>query len=292
MKGVDMYDLKTKDFEILNALHTYRKLTSEMLCEVTSFQRPNRCRESLKKLTDYRFVSRVSWHGLHTTAGRAYYVYSLAQRGMNTLTEAWGLPRKRIRKVRGKSAHNAHILAINSFRICLEHACRDHPEIQLAGLITEYNAGENPDRSFGRITAVKTAGPPGASRVYEFIPDLVFSLERHGAKALFCVEIDLGTEPKTLLKNKVIAYDRLYEARGYEMFNTVFNALFTGFRLLFVGSPDRFTSLVKSLEADGMDTDFLWGFDIDQLDTVSLFDKVWLVGGQPYDTHDSIIGEV
>ena len=183
-----MDDLTVKDFNILNALNDYRRLTSDMLVNVTPFNQVNRCNESLKKLVDRGYVSRVSWHDLYAPAGRAQYVYSLSQKGMNVLTKAWGVPDKRIKKLRGKSYHIAHILAMNRFRINIENACKDHTSVQLAGLITEYKASENTDETSAQITAQKVSGTPGRSRIFTFIPDLVFALERNDAYALFFVE--------------------------------------------------------------------------------------------------------
>jgi hypothetical protein len=286
-----MNDLIEKDFDILYALHKYRRHTAELLLYVTPFKERNRCNETLNKLTKQKYISRVSWHDLNAPAGRAQYVYSLTQRGMNALSDASGIPSKRIRKLRGKSQHIAHILAINRFRICLENACKNHPSVQLAGLITEYDANEKSNETFARITAQKVSGPPGRSRIFTFIPDLIFTLERNGAYALFFVEIDLGTEPMKLLREKVMAYDRYYDEEGYSEYNTFFGGQFSGFRILFVGAPDQFIKLVKRLDKDGMDTGFLWGFDIAKLNSISPLDKAWLVGGRPFTNHYSIIEE-
>ncbi len=261
----------------MEVLAEYHRLTSVMISELTGYSQVKRCREALKALADASppFVKRVAFHPLHAKVGRAQYIYSLAKRGVEELSSSISDHGSPCKQPRISGYQLAHILAINEFRLHMRYACHQRADITCVGILTEYHG------SAGVITVprrlIEEQVSPEYAKPVLFVPDIVFVLERSEKRALFFVEVDLGTESIKLLTEKVLAYDQYFCSEGFKRYSELYKYRFQGFRLLFVGSMRRLKRLFESLKKADACLEYVWATDKNLLGHNTFWDPLWMV---------------
>jgi len=148
-----------------------------------------------------------------------------------------------------------HHLRINEFILCLQKACISSKKYSFESIV------ENENYSIGK----------------NFVPDCLIVLKRE-AKALFYIEIDMGTQTLTTVSQKITAYMEHLQTGNYKALSKEFNYDFKGFRMLMVTESQlRLNRLSTLCEETGTRGNvFLSTFDKIKPETI-LHEDIWNV---------------
>ncbi|MBT4482603.1 MAG: hypothetical protein HOC71_02885 [Candidatus Latescibacteria bacterium] len=272
--------LNEKHVKALTLLNEYNRLPSKDIADLGDFSDLRRCQEISKELAEAEppYLKRVAFRPLNAVVGKQFYVYMLAPKGARLLSREL---KYKVNTPKSPSASNLqleHTLEVNNFRIILEKACDKHPFLRLIDCIPEYKGKMGDNKIPIRLTQETVKIKYKYAKPVTFIPDLIFALAKDDMKALFFVEIDLDSENPQRLEDKIRAYDAYFDNKGFKKYSLKYNYEFKGFRLLFVGSLDRFDSLLVNLYDTGIDLGFVWGCSRQELTADNFFDAIWIKG--------------
>lgn len=197
-KGKDTMtiQLTLRDLQILEAVHTARYLETSQIealfwreTATGKFGPQKACARRLRLLHAAGYVRRIERPVLRGK-GTQTYVYALTKKSAHLLVTELGLDPSDMDWQPKSQEENypflAHLLATTDFRIALQKAC---PRV---GLALEMWLDEKVLRTAG-IDYVMLPGPNGELLKTAVIPDAVFMLARGDKRAIFFVEIDMGT---------------------------------------------------------------------------------------------------
>ncbi|MBT4483455.1 MAG: hypothetical protein HOC71_07240, partial [Candidatus Latescibacteria bacterium] len=237
-------------------------------------------RKGLKELVEAEppYLKRVAFRPFNAVVGKQFYVYMPAPKGARLLSRELKYKVNTPKSPTASTLQLEHTLGVNTFRIILEKACDKHPSLRLIDCIPEYKGRMGDNKIPIRLTQQTVNLKYKYAKPVTFIPDLIFALEKEAMKALFFVEIDLDSENPQRLEDKIRAYDSYFEQKGYKKYSLKYNYEFKGFRLLFVGTLDRFDSLLVNLYDTGIDLGFVWGCNRQELTADNFFDAIWIKG--------------
>ena len=274
--------LKEKHLKVMKLLNEYNRLPAKDIADLGGFQDLKRCQEVVKELAEVEppYLKRVAFHPLTAVAGKPFYVYILAAKGARLLSREL---KYKVNTPKSPSASNLqleHTLEVNKFRINLEKACDKHSSLKLIDCIPDYKGIMGDMKIPIRLSQETVKLKYKHAKPVTFIPDLVFALAKDDMKALFFVEIDLDSENPQRLEDKIRSYDSYFEQEGFKKYSLKYNYAFKGFRLLFVGSLDRFDSLLRNVKDTGIDLGFIWGCNRQELTADNFFNAVWIKGDQ------------
>jgi len=217
--------VQQRDIEILEALYSYRFLTTSQI-ESLFFNTKKRAERRLRKLYDAGLVDRIF---RPVVVGSAEIIYVLSGYGVNLLSQETGVDREEINEARLKSQNQKslfldHFIDINQFRIALTLSCKTS---NYAILFWKYENELKNVNEQGVLISDKVKDPENPSQKIPVSPDAFFGLETSKGKAYFFVEIDRATMSNTRFKRKMIGYTRYWldgaylEKWGYKTFRTL-----------------------------------------------------------------------
>jgi hypothetical protein len=131
------------------------------------------------------------------------------------------------------------------------------------------------------------------------IPDGVFVItdEEPEKSLLFFLEVDMGTETLQSTKQtagdvrqKIINYQNLFRENHYKRYEKIFNAHFSGFRLLFLVNTLVRMKALSDLVQQMPPSDFIWVTDQEQMFSNGLSAEIWTRGGRTDRKTESILG--
>lgn len=220
-----------RDRRVLRDLWLLRYLTTAQVARL-HFGHHKLAQRRLRRLAGLGLVDPFQAEGA-ARAGFHAYTYRLTAAGARIVAAEAGMAPRDIsapvRPPRGRG-YLAHHALLTDFRIWLREGCAASGEFGTA-FIPAYEE----TRAEGRRRRRVAVTPPGEGVL---VPDGVFCLERSdGRAALFCLELDRGTEPLTgrhpnAIERKLARYRAAYELRAEEQYGPLFGHAFTGFRIL------------------------------------------------------------
>ena len=253
--------LQTRDRELLEAVYGHRFLSSSQIRDMF-FGCATRSNIRLRKLWEHEYLDR---HYLRPLAfhGSSQAIYSLGKRGVDVIPELLDVDRGEVRRNRHKVRDLKpffieHVLAVNDFRINLEAAAENHPQVQLKRWINETDIQDDyKTHTKGRFVK-RHIRPDGYGRYL------------YGGRLFsFFLELDRATETNSRFQRKVRSYmDYARSGRYQQTYGVRF------FRVLTVTtSLGRLKNLVDTTQdfTDGV----FWFTTLDKLRDGRVFDPIW-----------------
>lgn len=274
---------------VLRLLADWRLLTVDMLVSLVPFTHYKRGQETLKKMTDRKWVEHTWTKDPFGKRTKPVHAYALTKKGIQQLQEITGIMSNAPPPPKDFNMQAPHLLAVNVWRMCIEQACRQKDGVELGALIPDY---------YGR--AAPSGGPPmrqGQAHVWVeslgenrlFVPDMVVVLSRGTHKGLYFVEVDRGSEPTKTLVEKVRTYDAYWSSRGFGHYAEQYGYPFVGFYVLFIASAPCIKRLFSALVETDMDTGFVWATEDEALTSGRFFQSIWQVAGRNPDDRYALI---
>ncbi len=209
----------------LRFIHEYRYLTVNQVAQVTGL-RPKSASEMLLRLERQKLLSHFGNVGVRGY-GKTPKVYYLTKRGHALLAEESEFagepvsPYKPINVSSRWSPQMYHRIATLDVMMALERGIMERPAYSLPATLIEYRRHKDGNNWIGETTDFVAEPLSSENRI---VPDAGFVLENAttGARALFLIEVDLGTETqssavaehvRSSFKHKIEQYDR-YLAGG------------------------------------------------------------------------------
>jgi Replication-relaxation len=232
--------LTLRDHLVLQDLVAYRYLTSVQIARLR-FPGLRLAQRRLRILAKAGLLLR--FRGEHQPKnGFSHWTYGLSATGARAIAAKAGhsarecLPPTRVPT---STMFLAHHRLTTDFRIWLWEACNaSRPPLDLA-----YIASHEETRSEGkRHHRAAITLDDGHSLL---LPDGIFTLtEQGGARALFMLEVDRGTEPLTgvhpsAIERKLRLYRQAYDERREEVLSGLLDGDFSGFRTLWIVPHER-----------------------------------------------------
>jgi len=270
-KDPDPMVLMDRDKELLARVWEDRMLFTSQIGRIF-FSGKTSANVRLRKLwengcLDRYFLPTLMFHG-STEA-----LYLLGRKGVDIAAVTLGVERAEIarglsylkQKVRTHSFLLSldHILALADFRIALEEATRNNPNVSLEGWIPErmcedsYQCRRKGEQISGKIR------PDGYCQCR--CEDKMYS---------FFIEVDLGTMSNKAIAHKVQRYLDYSKSGRYERrFGVPFFRV-----LLATTSPQRMANLKQTTEE--LTDSIFWFTTLDKISRGRLFDRIWLRAGQ------------
>lgn len=247
-----------RDLSVLDALGRYRYLRTGQIARLIFPQSKTvqSARRRLKYLYHAGYVGRIQ-PLIDSALGQSEMAYYLEPSGASLLDQDT-LP-KFSRKGTVKPMFLRHALAVSEFRLNLELAVQDLPEISLHRAIMDHELKSHTENAVGkrRYRLFDEVLDPIGRRNLVVHPDMMFVLKAQTDQGktfqrLFFVEIDRGTEGLRVIEDKLIGY-HLYQREGvFRKFGD-----FDRFRVLFQTNSDRRKSNICDLASrfsDQLDT--------------------------------------
>jgi len=193
--------LQPRDIQIIRLVYDFRFLNSDQINALVSGSEQGILRR-LQKLFHYGFLDRPPRQLINPLAGTQKMVYALGDRGADLLAEKSPIDRGKIKWTEKnrevKDRHIEHTLMISNFRICLELALRNLPDVRLLFWQRE-NSQELKDY-------VYIQDHPGTRIRVPIVPDGFFAIEDPQDEMYFFSEADQGTMTNTRFLKKMKAY--------------------------------------------------------------------------------------
>lgn len=201
-----------RDYQILEAIHTARYLTTEQIQRLFwtdtrggkgEWGRVKACQQRLRLLCDNGFVRRIQLP-IRRGDKPQPYIYALDSKGAELLTSELGIEPQEIDwRPKAHEEHfpfMEHLLTTTDFRIALMQATRQ------TGVTLDEWLDEKALKADHNVDYVTLVGPSGGATKAAVVPDAFFVLERQGKRGIFFVEVDL--------KSVTIA-PSIWERRGW-----------------------------------------------------------------------------
>lgn len=266
-KRIANIQLTERDIQILLFLLDTRFLSREQI-ERLFFQNDKSSKETTTRKANKR-LSKLTENGLlerlykPVTVGKSPAVYSIGKQGYQLLSKVLEQDKRNL--VFKKKANKVeflfleHNLGIAEFRVCLELALRNNPEIDL--LFWRRESKELNDRVLD----------PRKRKYLPVTPDAFFGLQTNLGRSYFFLEVDMATQEHRRITRKIIAY-REYWKKGLYGQKYGFNS----FRVLFVTTTERrLNNLLKTAEKTGAKNMFLFATQSD-ITEGRIFDSIWM----------------
>lgn len=206
--------------EALWFIEKYRYLTVNQVAVVTGL-RPKSVSEMLLRLERQRLLKHFGNVGMRGY-GKTPKVYFLTKRGHRALAEECEFAGRTIGKYRPINVSTRwspqmfHRIATIDVMMSLERSVKERPEYQLVTSLIEYRRETVDGKLVGETTDFVELPASSETRI---VPDAGFVLENvtSDARALFLIEVDLGTEThiskvdenvRQSFRHKIEQYDR------------------------------------------------------------------------------------
>ena len=271
--------LTERDMQVPELVKEYKLLTTKQIKELL-YPSLQKAQTRLKAVYEAGLVKRYPYPVLLKEGGKGEFVYHVGKK-----------PKLVYSKV-------LHTLELNKIRIAFEKACEQTENIKLIDFIPEYK-GQVEKGKIKRLVEQEVVLQDGVKTT--LIPDAVLCLENKNTnrKALFYIEVDLGTEKITTgkrneysLLKKMLVYKEYVKDEKYKKYSSVnyYEYEFRGIRVLSVmDSSTRIRSLRRELFNQGIKK-FIWLTESSEISAGTVFSKIWLMANIEDNNRYSIIG--
>lgn len=287
-------NLTERDKAILRHVYDFTRLLPAQIQGLVAFPSLKKAQRRLTCLVKKGLLVRERLG--NPGSGSRPFIYAIGKKGVGVVSEGRAFkPSHNKLRSRNDSTMLEHLIRVNDFIVNLITSCKGSQ--YACSYIPEYVGKEGigkPDR----YVSMKVPHPLHRDRELAFIPDIVVCLEREGRKALFFVEIDLGTEPLEASYGsrrdfylKLMAYSVCSRDRCFERWSREFSYDFSGFRLLVVtSSEERLANISKIVARDdvGID-DMVLLSTVEKLENNSVLGGVWRMPGDANGKMHSIV---
>ena len=234
-----LVQLHERDIQILDALSSYRLLTTSQLARLF-FTTKKRAERRLRQLYDAELVERIF---RPVVRGSAEILYTLDKEGVNILVQERGTDRAEAHTARTRAQSLKpffldHFIEVNQFRLSVTLAAPAH---NAALIFWKYEHELQNKNKKGVLISDRVTDPENPSQKIPVTPDGFFGLETSRGNTYFFVEIDRGTMDNQRFKRKMRGYARYWadnvfqEKWGYK-----------NFRVLTATTPRRVPNLIKT----------------------------------------------
>jgi len=268
--------IRERDIEILEALYSYRLLTTSQLASLF-FRTKKRAERRLRKLFDAELIERVF---RPVVVGSAEILYVLDKGGMNLLAHARGIDRGAIQATRARAKKLKplfldHFIEVNQFRLSVTLSAPRH---RCEMLFWKYDHELQNKNDKGVLISDRVVDPENPTQRIPITPDGFFGLETPKGKAYFFVEVDRATMDNPRFKRKMRGYARYWlddvftEKWGYK-----------SFRVLTSTTKRRVPNLLKTTsELNEKQLLPMFHFtDRDYITPERILGQIWLTPNQP-----------
>lgn len=290
-----MFNITIKEQELLIIIAEYQILLTEQISLITNLGRREVQRKinNLNKKDLINFVSRKP----KGTKGRNENIISINEKGFEYLQNEKIIYTKiSIEKFTlNRYSNIEHQLLLNWFRIHLNYMPKKNED-----LYTDFIPSASP------FLQLKSNGLTEISESFSFnkvdvnfIPDGVFYFQSklQNKSLLFFLEVDMGTESlvshsskSNNIASKIQNYRAFFQTENYKKYQTKWNTLFNGFRVLFITNTSDRKIKISNLVNSEKSNDFIWIAHQYDLFDKGLGGKIWARGGNLNTSQESILG--
>jgi len=267
-----LVQLQERDIDILDALSSYRLLTTSQLARLF-FTTKKRAERRLRQLYDAELVERIF---RPVVRGSAEILYILDREGVNLLAQVQGRDRAEIQtaRTRAKSLKPFvldHFIEVNQFRLSITLSAPKHNS---SLIFWKYEHELQNKNKKGVLISDRVTDPENPSQKIPVTPDGFFGLKTPRGNTYFFVEVDRGTMDNQRFRRKMRGYARYWadnvfqEKWGYKTF-----------RVLTTTTTRRVSNLIKTT-CQLKDTRLLSMFhftDKANITPETILDTVWRV---------------
>ena len=286
------------DIDILYHITEYKFLTVKQLVALS--QRSTQViRRRVRTLVDEGFIASYE-RGLGRGAGRRENIIVATEKCLKQLGDE-GLISDHATYVTDNTRESIfldHDLLVNWFLIHLVQINRKEPRLKIRHLTTSSHSlkGGSAEQP---LLMERFAVDGSPDETITMIPDGVFVItdEEPEKSLLFFLEVDMGTETLQSTKQtagdvrqKIINYQNLFRENHYKRYEKIFNAHFSGFRLLFLVNTLVRMKALSDLVQQMPPSDFIWVTDQEQMFSNGLSAEIWTRGGRTDRKTESILG--
>lgn len=270
---------KAIHFQVLQTLADYRILSSSQITQLL-FKSSQMARRTLRELELIHWITPQKLAS-YSKKGRPEKAYTPSEKGLNHLNAIEGLPPS------PTPSQIPHQLAVNQLRILALDLEKHKSQIQVTTLAPN-SLLKRPHKGFLTVTSNT-----------RLVPDTILCLEHppEKKKLLFFIEMDMGTESQQSqkghtnnLQHKIISYAKCMAEGKYHFLNKVFNAQFTGFRVLLVANSSSRLEQINRLTGSIPYNHFIWTTHIENLKSQGMAAHIWHSNGTP--PLQSILGKL
>jgi len=264
--------MQDRDVEILKTLYDYRFLTTTQVADLF-FGSKSKALRRLRQLYDNDFVARIF---RPVVVGSAEIIYCLDNQGVNVLAQHLGIDREEISWSRRsftrlKSLFLNHALTVNEFRVAIQVATLDNPDVEL--LFWKYDNEIQTKNERGILISDRVTDPEDPTKKIRVTPDAFFGISTPRGRAYFFLEADLGTEDNYQFKKKMQGYLRYYVDGHYQQ-----KYGYKAFRVLTTTASGRLPNLIKTTERAVLDRRFhpiFYFADQGYVNPDNIFGPIW-----------------
>jgi len=219
--------INERDKSLLSAVADYRILNTEQVFRMF-FPSIGRARKRLRQLWHHRYLKRIV-KPTRMGEGSSMFLYTSTRRGLRIISADLAGRKKCMRL---SSFHIDHILAINTFRICLESATPRSKEVSLES----WNEGKE-------LLMKASIKDRGIVRQIPIIPDAYFALKHDERIFHYFLEIDRGTTDLKRIILKCRGYLDIWQGKIAQSKFSI-----RSFRVLYVTTGEkRLTNMLEQL---------------------------------------------
>lgn len=223
--GSPTVQIQERDLAILQALYSYRLLTTSQLA-CLFFTTKKRAERRMRRLFDGELVERIF---RPVVVGSAEIIYVLDKAGVSLLAQELGIDRGEINTARLKAKTLKpffldHFIEVNQFRLSVTLAAKAH-SCELMFWKYEHELQNRNEQ--GVLISDRVTDPENPTQKIPVTPDGFFGLSTPRGRTYFFVEADRATMDNTRFKRKMRGYarywlDGVYEEKwGYKRFRVL-----------------------------------------------------------------------
>lgn len=276
-KNAFNFDLTERDVRILRAVNHYRYLRVEQIkrLEFVTNSSKQSCQKRLKYLYHGGFLERIVpfvqiGNGGESTA------YYLGKNGAELLAANGETIYSYTKSGQVKHMFLNHALDLSEFRINLEFALRDYPNMYLAQFVCDFEIKSHLNKTAGmaKFKLWTQLNHPTTRQKYVVYPDAKIVLKIHDkeVQALYFLEIDRGTESLNVIRDKVIGYDLYRKEKIFQKFGR-----FKGFRVLFQAHSKKRAQNMRKALTNLEGADLVWITAVSEVNENTLLKSpIWI----------------
>jgi hypothetical protein len=269
-----------RDIAVLIDVYKYRYLTVSQIARLHFPSRQTAYRR-LRVLTELKLLTGF------TAPTMTEHMYFLGKPGVQAVAAGLGVSQEALAWSETSRAPKdyyflSHFAQVTDFRITLTRDC-SVSGLELLGFIPEYLGSRSPSGGMTKHIKDYVCDIERPMDTLNHTPDAVFALRKVGLSALFCLEIDRGTEVVSNSDKGVLKACRFYTryllSGGYQRYGADFGCeVFKGFRTLIITTSEarlqNIRQAVTALPVMDKAKRFIWLALYEEI-AETILNKVW-----------------